>query len=120
MQVASIFQALGSRVQLFKPVPASCRPRMRTSPPWLQPPFASQASCARTSELLSRSRDSSGVCMTFTKEGRATAQRLLLRSWPSGWVADTAGLNLPAAGVQTNVGAYVRVQLQAVHITLAA
>ena len=47
--------------------------------------------------------------MVFSKDGRRTAPRRRSRSSRSGWAADTAGLNLAAAGVETDPRGFVRV-----------
>ena len=57
VQVASIFNAFGSRIQLFQTGPASCRVRMKMYRPRLRRLSASRAWwCMRTSAPSTRSR----------------------------------------------------------------
>jgi pyruvate/2-oxoglutarate dehydrogenase complex dihydrolipoamide dehydrogenase (E3) component len=51
----------------------------------------------------------SGVRMNFAKDGARDSAEAALVVVAVGWVADTAGLNLPAAGVETNPRGYVQV-----------
>ena len=51
----------------------------------------------------------SGVRMVFSKDGTRNSAEAPLAVVAIGWVADTTGLNLAAAGVETNPRGYVRV-----------
>jgi pyruvate/2-oxoglutarate dehydrogenase complex dihydrolipoamide dehydrogenase (E3) component len=111
VQVASIFQALGSRVQLFQAGP-------RILPTEDEDISAVVATAFRESGMVVREnfgtiesfeKTPSGVRMNFTKEGARDSAEAALVVVAIGWVADTAGLNLSAAGVETNARGYVQV-----------
>ncbi len=63
----------------------------------------------RFGSIESFEKTPSGVRMNFTKEGARDSVEAALVVVAIGWVADTAGLNLPAAGVETNARGYVQV-----------
>jgi pyruvate/2-oxoglutarate dehydrogenase complex dihydrolipoamide dehydrogenase (E3) component len=111
VQVASIFQTFGSRVQLFQ-----AGPRILTTED--EDVSAVVATAFRESGMIVREnfgtidsfeKTPSGVRMTFTKEGARDSAEAALVVVAIGWVADTAGMNLPAAGVETNARGYVQV-----------
>ena len=111
VQVASIFQALGSRVQLFQAGP-------RILPTEDEDVSAVVATAFRESGMVVREnfgsidsfeKTANGVRMSFTKQGARDSAEAALVVVAIGWVADTAGLNLPAAGVETNTRGYVQV-----------
>jgi pyruvate/2-oxoglutarate dehydrogenase complex dihydrolipoamide dehydrogenase (E3) component len=111
VQVASIFQALGSRVQLFQAGP-------RILPTEDEDVSAVVATAFRESGMVVREnfgsidsfeKTANGVRMSFTKEGARDSAEAVLVVVAIGWVADTTGLNLPAAGVETNPQGYVQV-----------
>jgi pyruvate/2-oxoglutarate dehydrogenase complex dihydrolipoamide dehydrogenase (E3) component len=111
VQVASIFQALGSRVQMFEAGP-------RILPTEDEDVSAVVATAFRESGMIVREKfgsiesfekTPSGVRMNFTKEGARDSAEAALLVVAIGWVADTAGLHLPAAGVETNARGYVQV-----------
>lgn len=47
--------------------------------------------------------------MVFSKDGTRNSAEAALAVVAIGWVADTGGLNLAAAGVETDLRGYVRV-----------
>jgi len=111
VQVASIFQAFGSRVQLFQAGP-------RILPTEDEDVSAVVAAAFRDSGMVVREnfgtiesfeKTPSGVRMTFTKDGARDSAEAALVVVAVGWVADTAGLNLSVAGVETNARGYVQV-----------
>ena len=110
VQVASIFQAFGSRVQLFQAGP-------RILPTEDEDVSAVVATAFRESGMIVREiraidsfeKTSNGVRMSFTKDGVQDSAEAALVVVAVGWVADTAGLNLSAAGVETNARGYVQV-----------
>jgi pyruvate/2-oxoglutarate dehydrogenase complex dihydrolipoamide dehydrogenase (E3) component len=111
VQVASIFQALGSRVQLFQAGP-------RILPTEDEDISAVVATAFRESGMVVREnfgtiesfeKTPTGVRMIFTKEGARDSAEAALVVVAIGWVADTAGLNLAAAGVETKARGYVQV-----------
>lgn len=110
-QVASIFQAFGSHVSLYQAGD-------RILPGEDEEISATVASAFRESGMVvnerfgrveSFERTSGGVRMSFTKDGARYTTDAELAVTAIGWVADTAGLNLPAAGVETNARSYVGV-----------
>ncbi len=111
VQVASIFQALGSRVQVFEAGP-------RILPTEDEDVSAVVATAFRESGMIVREKfgsiesfekTRSGVRMNFTKDGARDGAEAALVVVAIGWVADTAGLNLAAEGVETNARGYVQV-----------
>jgi pyruvate/2-oxoglutarate dehydrogenase complex dihydrolipoamide dehydrogenase (E3) component len=64
-----------------------------------------------------------GVRMNLTKDGKRDSAEATLAVVAVGWVADTAGMNLPAAGVELNQRKFVKVdeylQTSARHIFAA-
>ena len=125
VQVASIFHAFGTRVQLFEAGPhilatedpdvsAAAAEAFRTSGMVVRENFGSIESFCKTPE---------GVQMTFSKAGKRDAVEAALAVVAVGWVADTASLNLPAAGVELNERKFIRVdaylQSSAPHIFAA-
>jgi pyruvate/2-oxoglutarate dehydrogenase complex dihydrolipoamide dehydrogenase (E3) component len=110
-QVASVFNAFGTRVQLFQAgerilpteepeVSAAVAEAFRGSGIEVHEAFGTIEGFERTA---------GGVRMTYACDGvRAAAEAALVVS-AVGWSADTAGLNLPAAGVETDARGFVRV-----------
>jgi pyruvate/2-oxoglutarate dehydrogenase complex dihydrolipoamide dehydrogenase (E3) component len=110
-QVASIFNAFGSRVQLFQAGP-------RILPTEDEDVSAGVASAFRESGIVVREnfgeieyfeKTPSGVRMTFSKDGARDSAEAALAIVAVGWVANTAALNLAAAGVETNQRGFVGV-----------
>jgi pyruvate/2-oxoglutarate dehydrogenase complex dihydrolipoamide dehydrogenase (E3) component len=111
VQVASIFQTFGSRVQLFQAGP-------RILPTEDEDVSAVVATAFRESGMIVREnfgtiesfeKTPGGVRMFFAKDGVRDSVEAALVVVAVGWVADTAGLNLSAAGVETNARGYVQV-----------
>jgi pyruvate/2-oxoglutarate dehydrogenase complex dihydrolipoamide dehydrogenase (E3) component len=111
LQVASIFNAFGSRIQVLEAGPhilphadgdvaAAIAAALRASGVVVQENFGVIESFEKTP---------SGVRMNFTKDGCHGSAEATLAVVAVGWVADTAGLNLPAAGVELNQSKYVKV-----------
>jgi dihydrolipoamide dehydrogenase len=111
VQVASIFHAFGTRVQLFE-----AGPRILATE---EPEVAAAAAAAfRESGMVVREafgiiesfeKTPAGVRMNFAKDGRRDSAEATLAVVAVGWVTDTGGLNLPAAGVELNERKYVKV-----------
>jgi pyruvate/2-oxoglutarate dehydrogenase complex dihydrolipoamide dehydrogenase (E3) component len=125
VQVASIFQAFGSRVQLFQAGP-------RILPTEDEDVSAAVAAAFRKSGMVVREnfgtiesfeKTPGSVRMVFSKDGAQDMAEAALAVVAVGWVADTKGLNLAAAGVETDPRGYVRVdgrfQTSAPHIFAA-
>jgi dihydrolipoamide dehydrogenase len=110
-QVASIFNAFGSRVQLFQAGP-------RILPTEDEDVSAAVASAFSESGIVVREnfgeieyfeKTASGVRMIFSKDGARDSAEAALAIVAVGWIANTAALNLAAAGVETNQRSFVRV-----------
>jgi dihydrolipoamide dehydrogenase len=110
-QVASIFNAFGSRVDLFemgprilaaedKDVSAAVATAFREAGIILHENFGAIDSFEKTS---------AGVRMNFSKEGKRYSAEAALAIVAAGWVANTSGLNLAAAGVLVDDRGFVKV-----------
>jgi len=111
VQVASIFQAFGSQVHLFQAGP-------RILPTEDEDVSTAVATAFRDSGMIvhesfgaidSFDKTPAGVRMNFSKDGAPDSVDASLVIIAVGWVADTAGLNLHAAGIETNSRGYVQV-----------
>ena len=111
VQVASIFNAFGSRVQLFQTAP-------RILPTEDEDVSAAVAAAFRESGIVVREnfgaieafeKTPNGVRMVFSKDGAWDSAEATLVVVAVGWVADTAGLSLATAGVETDHRGFVRV-----------
>jgi dihydrolipoamide dehydrogenase len=111
VQVASIFQAFGSQVQLFQADP-------RILPAEDEDVSAAVAAAFRESGMIvtenfgaieSFEKTPTGVRMVFSKDGMRNSAEATIAVTAVGWVADTTGLNLAAAGVDTDPRGYVQV-----------
>ena len=110
-QVASIFNAFGSRVQLFQA-------GRRILPTEDEDVSAAVASAFRESGIVVREnfgeieyfeKTASGVRMIFAKDGARDSAEAALAVVAVGWVANVAGLSLATAGVETNQRGFVGV-----------
>jgi pyruvate/2-oxoglutarate dehydrogenase complex dihydrolipoamide dehydrogenase (E3) component len=110
-QVASIFNAFGSRVQLFQAGP-------RILPTEDEDVSAAVAATFRESGIVVREdfgdiesfeKTPSGVRMVFSKDGARESAEAALAVVAVGWVANTAGLSLATAGVELDHRGFVRV-----------
>ena len=104
VQVASIFNAFGSRVQLFQAGP-------RILPTEDEDVSAAVAAAFRESGIVVREnfgaiesfeKTPGGVRMVFSKDGARDSAEAALAVVAVGWVANTAGLGLAKAGVETD------------------
>ena len=125
VQVASIFNAFGSRMQLFQTGP-------RILPTEDEDVSAVVAAAFRESGIVvhenfgaiqSFEKTPTGVRMIFSKNGDQGSAEAALAVVAVGWAADNAGLNLAAAGVDTDDRGFVKVdeyqQTSAPHIFAA-
>jgi pyruvate/2-oxoglutarate dehydrogenase complex dihydrolipoamide dehydrogenase (E3) component len=110
-QVASIFNAFGSRVHLFQAGP-------RILPTEDEDVSAAVAAAFRGSgivvredfgEIESFEKTPSGLRMIFSKDGARDSEEAALAVVAVGWMANTAGLGLETAGVETDHRGFVRV-----------
>jgi len=110
-QVASIFNAFGSRIQMFHAGP-------RILPTEDEDVSAAVAAAFRQSGIVvhegfgtieSFEKTASGVRMIFATEDRRDSAEAALVVVAVGWIANTAALDLPAAGVEINHRGFVQV-----------
>src|SRR4249919_510952 len=110
-QVASIFNAFGSRIQLFQTGP-------RILPTEDEDVSAAVAAAFRSAKIAIHEnigaiegfeKTPTGVRMIFSRDGVQHSAEATLAVVAVGWVADTAGLSLAAANVETNHRGFVRV-----------
>ncbi|HKO44922.1 MAG TPA: NAD(P)/FAD-dependent oxidoreductase [Pyrinomonadaceae bacterium] len=110
-QVASVFNAFGSRISLFQSGPrilptedeevsAAVGAAFRKSGIEVKEGFGVIDSFEKTLE---------GVRMSFSKDGRLEAAEAALAVTAIGWAANTASLNLARAGVETDARDFVHV-----------
>ena len=111
VQVASIFNAFGSRIQLFQTGP-------RILPSEDEDVSAAVAAAFREAVIVvhenigaiqSFEKTPAGVRMIFSKYGECDSAEAALAVVAVGWVADTAGLSLAKAGVETDHRGFVKV-----------
>ena len=111
VQVASIFNAYGSRIQLFQTGP-------RILPSEDEDVSAAVSAALRESGIVVHEnfgtieffeKTPTGVRMIFSKNGDRDSAEATLAVVAVGWVADTAGLSLATAGVETDNRGFVKV-----------
>lgn len=110
-QVASVFNAFGSRITLFQSGP-------RIVPTEDEEVSAAVAAAFRESGIDVREsfgvidsfeKTTDGVRMSFSKDGRREDVEATFAVVAIGWAANTAALNLDRAGVETDKRQFVRV-----------
>ena len=110
-QVASVFNAFGSKIQLFhsgqrilptedEEVSALVAAAFRDSGIEVRENFGAIESFQKTSD---------GVRMSFSKDERRESTEATLAVLAIGWAANTAGLNLDRVGVEVDTRDFVRV-----------
>jgi pyruvate/2-oxoglutarate dehydrogenase complex dihydrolipoamide dehydrogenase (E3) component len=125
VQVASIFTSFGSRVQLFEAGPRILSTEDADVAAAVTSSFRDLGMVVRENfgVIESFERASNGVRMNFCKDGKRGSVEAALAVVAAGWTADTAGLNLAAAGVTLNLRGFVGVneyqQTSADHIFAA-
>ena len=114
VQVASIFNAFGSRVTLFEAAPRilmsedqQVAAAMSTA---LQGAGVQILERAGTIERFEPCPD--GVRLVYSRSGAQARVDAALAVVAVGWVANTDGLDLPAAGVRTDSRGYIQVDAQ--------
>jgi pyruvate/2-oxoglutarate dehydrogenase complex dihydrolipoamide dehydrogenase (E3) component len=110
-QVASIFNAFGSRVELFHAGPRILPEEDEDVSAAVARGFREAGMVVREGfgaiESFEKTPDS--VRMRFAKDGARETAEAALAVAAVGWEADTAGLNLEAAGVKTDSRGFVQV-----------
>jgi pyruvate/2-oxoglutarate dehydrogenase complex dihydrolipoamide dehydrogenase (E3) component len=125
VQVASIFNAFGSQVQLFQGGPRILQTEDEDVSAAVAAAFRSAGIMVRENfgAIESFEKTPTGVRMVFRKDGQRDSAEAALAVVAVGWVADAAGLNLAMAGVETDLRGYVHVdaylQTSAPHIFAA-
>jgi pyruvate/2-oxoglutarate dehydrogenase complex dihydrolipoamide dehydrogenase (E3) component len=111
VQIASIFNAFGSRIQLFQTGP-------RILPSEDEDVSAAVAAAFRKSGIVvhedfgaveSFEKSPEGVRLIFSRNGNRQCADATLAVLAVGWVADTEGLRLASAGVETDHRGFVQV-----------
>ncbi|WP_116809406.1 dihydrolipoyl dehydrogenase family protein [Steroidobacter cummioxidans] len=110
-QVASIFHAFGSRILLFQRAARILPDEDEDVSTAVATAFRDAGMVVRESfgDIDSFERTSSGVRMNFSRGAEQESVHAELIVLAIGWVADVRGLNLPAAGVQTDARGYIAV-----------
>jgi len=110
-QVASVFNAFGSRIQLFQAGP-------RILPAEDEEVSGTMADAFRESGIEVREnfgviesfeKTPEGIRMRFSKDGEQQSTEASLAVIAIGWTANTAGLDLARAGIETDKRDFVRV-----------
>ena len=111
VQVASIFNALGSRVQLFEAGPRILATEDESVSAEAAAVFRESGMVVRENfgTIDSFEKTDTGVRMNFSKDGQQFSTEAALAVVAIGWMADTTGLNLAAAGVELNQRKFVKV-----------
>jgi pyruvate/2-oxoglutarate dehydrogenase complex dihydrolipoamide dehydrogenase (E3) component len=110
-QVASVFNAFGAKIQLFQSGP-------RILPTEDEDVSAAVAAAFRESGIVVREnfgtirtfeKTPAGIRMHFSQNGHSEYAEAALAVVAIGWVANTSGLDLAKAGVETNARGFVGV-----------
>ncbi len=111
VQVASIFNAFGAKVRLFEAGPRILPAEDEDVSAAIAAAFrkAGIAVCESFGAIEAFEKSPGGVRMVFSKDGARDSEEGALAVVAVGWVADSAGLDLAKAGVETNARGYVRV-----------
>jgi pyruvate/2-oxoglutarate dehydrogenase complex dihydrolipoamide dehydrogenase (E3) component len=111
VQLASIFGAFGTRVQLFEAGPRLLATANRDVSVAVATAFRASGNAVHEDFGRIESFDGTpgGVRMVFSKNGGTERAEAAIVVVAIGWVADTAGLDLAAAGVELEERDYVRV-----------
>jgi dihydrolipoamide dehydrogenase len=111
VQVASIFNAFGSRVQLFEAGPRILATEDEDVAAAVAAAFREAGMVVHENfgAIESFEKTPTGVRMNFSKDGKLESAEAALAVVATGWVADTDGLNLAAAGVALDHRGFVKV-----------
>jgi dihydrolipoamide dehydrogenase len=110
-QVASVFNAFGSKIQLFHAGPRILPTEDEDVSTAVAAAFRNSGVvvCENFGTVDSFEKTSSGVRMWFSKEGRRESAEASLVVCAIGWRANTADLDLASAGVETDTRGFIRV-----------
>lgn len=110
-QVASIFNAFGTRIELFQTGPRIVPTEDADVSRAVAAAFRDDGIAVREDfgSIVRFERSPAGVRMTFRKDGVEASAEAELAVSAVGWVADVAALQLANAGVETNDRGSVRV-----------
>jgi pyruvate/2-oxoglutarate dehydrogenase complex dihydrolipoamide dehydrogenase (E3) component len=110
-QVASVFNELGSRVMLYEAAPRILMTEDEDVSRVMAESFRSAGIDVREAfgRILGFQAADGGVRMTFDTGGGSESVEASVAVGAIGWQADTAGLNLPVAGVETTPRGYIAV-----------
>jgi dihydrolipoamide dehydrogenase len=110
-QVASIFNAFGSRIQWFEAGPRVLRTEDEDVSEAVASAFSSAGIVVRENfgTIERFEKTSNGVRMVFTKNGQRDSAEAALAVVAVGWVADAAGLRLSNAGIAIDSRGFVHV-----------
>jgi dihydrolipoamide dehydrogenase len=110
-QVASIFNAIGSKVQLFEAGPRILSTEDEDVSAAAAQAFRSSGITVNESfgAIDSFEKTPTGVRMNYSKDGKRLSVEADLAVVAIGWVAETGQLNLAAAGVELTERKFVRV-----------
>ena len=111
VQVASIFHAFGTTVQLFEAGPRILLSEEEEVAAVVATAFRESGIVVRENfgAIESFEKTPTGVRMNFSKDGNRASAEATLAVVAVGWAADTEALNLDAAGVELNQRKYVKV-----------
>jgi len=111
VQVASIFNAFGSQVELFERGPRILRAEDTDVAAAVAAAFRSAGVTVRENfgAIDSFEKTATGVRMNFSKDGKQFKTEATIAVVAAGWVANTKGLNLAAAEVLPNDRGFVKV-----------
>jgi dihydrolipoamide dehydrogenase len=111
VQVASIFNAFGSRIQLFETGPHILATEDTDVAAAVRTAFHEAGIVVRENfgAIESFEKTPTGVRMNFSRDGKRESAEAALAVVAVGWAADTAGLNLAVAGVEADHRGFVRV-----------
>jgi dihydrolipoamide dehydrogenase len=111
VQVASIFNAFGSQIQLFEGGPRILATEDGDVAAAVRLAFRESGMVVRENfgVIESFEKTPTGVRMNFSKDGKRESAEAKLAVVAVGWMADTAGLNLAAPGVELDHRGFVKV-----------
>ena len=114
VQLASIFNAFGSRVTLFESAPRILMSEDKdVSATVSQALAASGIHVLENAGTIDRLEPSpGGVRLSYSHDGTSHNIDTTLTVVAAGWIANTAEINLPAAAVRTDARGYVQVDAQ--------